>query len=177
MGKDLFSLKNTGRVLQFSDGIVRVFGLRDVMAGEIVEILSDRPEVEPVLGIALNLERSEVGVVLLGEGEGVTEGSLVVGTGEVARVPVGSGFLGRVVNGLAKPLDGKGPIVSDLFRFVDGSAPGIIQRKSVCEPLHTGVTAIDALVPIGRGQRELVIGDRQTGKTAIVVDAILSQKD
>ena len=173
---DEVTLKTTGRVLQANDSIVRVFGLRNVMAGEMVKVLPQSGK-KGVLGIALNLEQNKAGVVLLEDGRNVTEGSLVVGTGKIAEVAVGNKFLGRVVNGLAKPIDGKGQIESWKSRFVDGSAPGIIQRKSVCEPLQTGITAIDALVPIGRGQRELIIGDRQTGKTAIAVDTILNQQD
>jgi len=165
-------LGDTGRVIQVSDGIVRVFGLQGVMAGELVCITSGE---EFVKGIALNLERSSVGVVLMGEGGMVTEGDVVVGTGKIAEVPVGFEFLGRVVNGLAEPVDGLGEIEVRSSRLIDAGAPGIIQRKSVCEPLRTGITAIDALVPIGRGQRELVIGDRQTGKTSIALSAILNQ--
>lgn len=166
------SLEDTGRVIQVSDGIVRVFGLQGVMAGELVRITSGE---ESVKGIALNLERSSVGVVLMGEGGMVTEGDVVVGTGKIAEVPVGFEFLGRVVSGLAEPVDGLGEIRVNSFRLIDSGAPGIIQRKSVCEPLRTGITAIDALVPIGRGQRELIIGDRQTGKTSIALSAILNQ--
>jgi F-type H+-transporting ATPase subunit alpha len=172
-----FELRSTGRVLQVGDGIARVFGLKDVMAGELVQFAnSGESGVVETVGIALNLEKNNVGVVLMGAGAGIVEGTRVIGTGEIARVPVGGGFLGRVVDGLAKPLDGKGDPGSDAFRLIESKAPGIIRRKSVCEPLQTGVAAIDALVPIGRGQRELVIGDRQTGKTSIAIDAIINQR-
>ncbi|MEB3307464.1 MAG: F0F1 ATP synthase subunit alpha, partial [Cyanobacteriota bacterium] len=157
-------------VLQVGDGIARVYGLQQVMAGELVQF-EDGTE-----GIALNLEDDNVGVVLMGEGLGVQEGSTVKATGKIASVPVGDAMLGRVVNALGQPIDGKGDIASSETRLIESMAPGIIQRKSVHEPMQTGITAIDAMIPIGRGQRELIIGDRQTGKTAICIDTIINQK-
>ena len=165
------SVSNVGSVLQVGDGIARVYGLQQVMAGELVEF-EDGTE-----GIALNLEDDNVGAVLMGEGLGIQEGSTVRATGKIASVPVGDGLLGRVVNPLGVPLDGKGDLGASESRLIESPAPGIIQRKSVHEPMQTGITAIDAMIPIGRGQRELIIGDRQTGKTAIAIDTILNQKD
>ncbi len=165
------SVSNVGSVLQVGDGIARVYGLQQVMAGELVEF-EDGTE-----GIALNLEDDNVGAVLMGEGLGIQEGSTVRATGKIASVPVGDGLLGRVVNPLGVPLDGKGDLGTSESRLIESPAPGIIQRKSVHEPMQTGITAIDAMIPIGRGQRELIIGDRQTGKTAIAIDTILNQKD
>ena len=164
------SVSNVGTVLQIGDGIARVYGLEQVMAGELVQF-EDGTE-----GIALNLEDDNVGVVLMGEGRGIQEGSTVKATGKIAAVPVGDAMLGRVVNSLGQPIDGKGEIASSETRLIESMAPGIIQRKSVHEPMQTGITAIDAMIPIGRGQRELIIGDRQTGKTAIAIDTILNQK-
>ena len=161
---------NIGTVLQVGDGIARVFGLDDVMSGELLEFE------DKTIGIALNLENDNVGVVLMGTGLKILEGSTVKATGQVAQIPVGDQFLGRVVNPLAIPIDGKGDIVSETSRLLESMAPGIISRKSVCEPLQTGITSIDAMIPIGRGQRELIIGDRQTGKTSIAVDTIINQK-
>jgi len=163
-------IDNVGTVLQIGDGIARVYGLEQVMAGELLEF-SDK-----TIGIALNLENDNVGVVLMGTGLEILEGSSVRSTGKIAQVPVGDGFLGRVVDSLARPIDGKGDIASTEARLVETMAPGIITRKSVCEPVQTGITAIDAMIPIGRGQRELIIGDRQTGKTSVAVDTILNQK-
>jgi F-type H+/Na+-transporting ATPase subunit alpha len=163
-------IDNVGTVLQIGDGIARVYGLEQVMAGELLEF-SDK-----TIGIALNLENDNVGVVLMGTGLEILEGSSVRSTGKIAQVPVGDGFLGRVVDSLARPIDGKGDIASTETRLVETMAPGIITRKSVCEPVQTGITAIDAMIPIGRGQRELIIGDRQTGKTSVAVDTILNQK-
>jgi len=163
-------IDNVGTVLQIGDGIARVYGLEQVMAGELLEF-SDK-----TIGIALNLENDNVGAVLMGTGIDILEGSSVRSTGKIAQVPVGEGFLGRVVDALARPLDGKGDIASTESRLVESMAPGIISRKSVCEPVQTGITAIDAMIPIGRGQRELIIGDRQTGKTSVAVDTILNQK-
>ncbi len=163
-------IDNVGTVLQIGDGIARVYGLEQVMAGELLEF-SDK-----TIGIALNLENDNVGAVLMGAGIDILEGSSVRSTGKIAQVPVGEGFLGRVVDALARPLDGKGDIASTESRLVEAMAPGIITRKSVCEPVQTGITAIDAMIPIGRGQRELIIGDRQTGKTSVAVDTILNQK-
>jgi F-type H+-transporting ATPase subunit alpha len=157
-------------VLQIGDGIARVYGLQQVMAGELVQF-EDGTE-----GIALNLEDDNVGVVLMGEGRGIQEGSTVKATGKIAAVPVGDAMLGRVVNSLGQPIDGKGDIATTETRLIESMAPGIIQRKSVHEPMQTGITAIDAMIPIGRGQRELIIGDRQTGKTAIAIDTIINQK-
>ena len=164
------SVSNVGTVLQIGDGIARVYGLQQVMAGELVQF-EDGTE-----GIALNLEDDNVGVVLMGEGRGIQEGSTVKATGKIAAVPVGDAMLGRVVNSLGQPIDGKGEIATTETRLIESMAPGIIQRKSVHEPMQTGITAIDAMIPIGRGQRELIIGDRQTGKTAIAIDTIINQK-
>ena len=165
------SVSNVGSVLQVGDGIARVYGLQQVMAGELVEF-EDGTE-----GIALNLEDDNVGIVLMGQGIGIQEGSTVRATGKIASVPVGDALLGRVVNPLGEAIDGKGDLPSNETRLIESPAPGIIQRKSVHEPMQTGITAIDAMIPIGRGQRELIIGDRQTGKTAICIDTILNQAD
>jgi F-type H+-transporting ATPase subunit alpha len=164
------SVSNVGTVLQIGDGIARIYGLDQVMAGELVQF-EDGTE-----GIALNLEDDNVGAVLMGEGRGIQEGSTVKATGKIASVPVGDAMLGRVVNPLGLPIDGKGEIATSETRLIESMAPGIIQRKSVHEPMQTGITAIDAMIPIGRGQRELIIGDRQTGKTAIAIDTIINQK-
>jgi len=164
---------NVGTVLQVSDGIARVYGLDEVMAGELLQF----EDQDQTIGIALNLESDNVGVVLMGDGRNILEGSSVRSTGQIAQIPVGDDFLGRVVNPLAKPIDAKGiPNTMDT-RLIESYAPGIIGRQSVCEPLQTGITAIDAMIPIGRGQRELIIGDRQTGKTAVALDTIINQKD
>ncbi|MEQ1619206.1 MAG: F0F1 ATP synthase subunit alpha [Terricaulis sp.] len=160
-----------GRILSVGDGIARVYGLENVQAGEMVEFPGG------VKGMALNLERDNVGVVIFGEDRGLKEGDTVKRLGEIVDVPVGKGLLGRVVNPLGEPIDGKGPIKAAERRTVDVKAPGIIPRKSVHEPMQTGIKAIDALIPIGRGQRELIIGDRQTGKTAVAIDAILYQRE
>ncbi|TGG83827.1 MAG: F0F1 ATP synthase subunit alpha [Aphanocapsa feldmannii 277cV] len=165
------SVSNVGTVLQVGDGIARIYGLEQCMAGELVEF------VDGTEGIALNLEDDNVGAVLMGEGREIQEGSTVKATGKIAAVPVGEAMLGRVVNALGKPIDGKGEIDASETRLIESPAPGIIARRSVHEPLQTGITAIDAMVPIGRGQRELIIGDRQTGKTAIALDTILNQAD
>lgn len=154
-------VSNVGTVLQVGDGIARVYGLDDVMAGELLEFA------DQTVGIALNLETDNVGVVLMGDGRDILEGSTVKATGKIAQIPVGDAYLGRVVDALARPIDGKGNIPSSDTRLIESMAPGIITRQSVCEPLQTGITAIDAMIPIGRGQRELIIGDRQTGKTAV----------
>nr|YP_009628686.1 ATP synthase CF1 alpha subunit [Acrochaetium secundatum]QBX88469.1 ATP synthase CF1 alpha subunit [Acrochaetium secundatum] len=161
---------NVGTVLQVGDGIARVYGLDQVMAGELLEFE------DKTIGIALNLESDNVGVVLMGDGREILEGSTVKATGKIAQIPVGTGFLGRVVDPLANPIDGKGEISTTDTRLIESSAPGIIARQSVCEPLQTGITAIDSMIPIGRGQRELIIGDRQTGKTAVALDTIINQK-
>lgn len=162
--------ETVGTVLQVGDGIARVFGLYQVMSGELLEFE------DKTIGIALNLENDNVGVVLMGDGRQILEGGIVKATGQIAQIPVGDAFLGRVVNPLAVPIDGKGDISSTESRLLEAMAPGIISRKSVCEPLQTGITSIDAMIPIGRGQRELIIGDRQTGKTSIAVDTIINQK-
>jgi F-type H+/Na+-transporting ATPase subunit alpha len=159
-----------GQVLSVGDGIARVYGLDKVQAGEMVEFPGG------IRGMALNLEADNVGVVIFGDDRSIKEGDTVKRTGAIVEVPVGKGLLGRVVDGLGNPIDGKGPIKADERRRVDVKAPGIIPRKSVHEPMATGLKAIDALIPIGRGQRELIIGDRQTGKTAIALDTILNQK-
>lgn len=161
---------NIGTVLQVGDGIARVHGLDDVMAGELLEF-DDK-----TIGIALNLESDNVGVVLMGNGRDILEGSSVKATGRIAQIPVGDQFLGRVVDPLARAIDDKGDPNIQETRLIESYAPGIIGRQSVCEPLQTGITAIDSMIPIGRGQRELIIGDRQTGKTAVALDTIINQK-
>lgn len=161
---------NVGTVFQVGDGIARIYGLEKVMAGELLEFA------DGTIGIALNLETKNVGAVLMGEGNTIQEGSSVRATGKIAQIPVSDKFLGRIVNPLAKPIDGKGEIESAETRLIESNAPGIISRRSVYEPLQTGLMAVDSMIPIGRGQRELIIGDRQTGKTAIAVDTILNQK-
>jgi F-type H+/Na+-transporting ATPase subunit alpha len=164
------SVVETGTVLTVGDGIARVYGLAGAMAGELLEFPGG------VSGIVLNLEEDNVGVALLGEYEKVREHDPVKRTGKIASVPVGDELVGRVVNALGQPIDGKGPITSKLNRKVEIKAPGIVARKSVHEPLQTGIKAIDSMIPIGRGQRELIIGDRQTGKTAVAIDTIINQK-
>ena len=162
---------NIGTVLQVGDGIARIHGLDKVMSGELVEF------VDGTIGIALNLESDNVGAVLMGDGLMIQEGSSVRATGKIAQIPVSDAYLGRVVNALARPIDGKGKISSSQSRLIESPAPGIISRRSVYEPLQTGLIAIDSMIPIGRGQRELIIGDRQTGKTAVATDTILNQKN
>nr|YP_009629088.1 ATP synthase CF1 alpha subunit [Thuja plicata]YP_009629166.1 ATP synthase CF1 alpha subunit [Thuja sutchuenensis]YP_009629249.1 ATP synthase CF1 alpha subunit [Thuja occidentalis]YP_009829276.1 ATP synthase CF1 alpha subunit [Thuja koraiensis]YP_010980817.1 ATP synthase CF1 alpha subunit [Thuja standishii]AQM39392.1 ATP synthase CF1 alpha subunit [Thuja standishii]ASN65420.1 ATP synthase CF1 alpha subunit [Thuja sutchuenensis]ASO66696.1 ATP synthase CF1 alpha subunit [Thuja plicata]AUR34 len=162
---------NIGTVLQVGDGIARIHGLDKVMAGELVEF------VDGTVGIALNLESDNVGAVLMGDGLMIQEGSSVRATGKIAQIPVSDAYLGRVVNALARPIDGKGKISSSESRLIESPAPGIISRRSVYEPLQTGLIAIDSMIPIGRGQRELIIGDRQTGKTAVATDTIINQKN
>jgi F-type H+/Na+-transporting ATPase subunit alpha len=169
-GKDA-EVSEIGQVLSVGDGIARIYGLDNVQAGEMVEFANG------VKGMALNLEADNVGVVIFGEDREIKEGDTVKRTKAIVDVPVGKGLLGRVVDPLGNPIDGKGPIEAAERRLVDVKAPGILPRKSVHEPMQTGIKAIDAMIPIGRGQRELVIGDRQTGKTAICIDAILNQKD
>jgi len=161
---------NIGTVLQVGDGIARIYGLDKVMAGELIEFE------DGTVGIALNLESDNVGAVLMGSGLTIQEGSSVKATGKIAQIPVSEGYLGRVVNALARPIDGKGDIEASESRLIESPAPGIIARRSVYEPMQTGLIAIDAMIPIGRGQRELIIGDRQTGKTAVATDTILNQK-
>ncbi|MCL4153049.1 UNVERIFIED_CONTAM: hypothetical protein GTU68_000089 [Idotea baltica] len=163
-------VSEVGQVLSVGDGIARVYGLDNVQAGEMVEFPGN------IRGMALNLETDNVGIVIFGSDRDIKEGDTVKRTGAIVDVPVGKGLLGRVVDPLGNPLDGKGPIESSERRLVDVKAPGIIPRKSVHEPMSTGLKAIDAMIPVGRGQRELVIGDRQTGKTAILLDTILNQK-
>jgi F-type H+-transporting ATPase subunit alpha len=160
---------NMGTVLQVGDGIARIYGLDKAMASELLEFE------DGTIGIALNLEEDNVGAVLMGEGRDIQEGSTVKSTGRIADIPVGDAFLGRVVNALGQPIDGKGDIPTTETRLLESPAPGIVARRSVYEPMQTGITAIDAMIPIGRGQRELIIGDRQTGKTAIAIDTILNQ--
>ena len=168
----VMQVDNVGKVIRIGDGIARIFGLEKVMAGELLEFEDN----DKTIGIALNLESDNVGAVLMGPGREILEGSSVRSTGRIAQVPVGNEFLGRVVDALARPIDGKGDIQSDESGLVEAVAPGIITRKSVCEPVQTGITAIDSMIPIGRGQRELIIGDRQTGKTSVAIDTILNQK-
>ena len=165
-------VSDVGQVLSVGDGIARVHGLDSVQAGEMVEFTASG-----VRGMALNLERDNVGVVIFGDDRGIKEGDNVKRTQEIVSAPVGKALLGRVVDALGNPIDGKGPLVNVAERRrVDVKAPGILPRKSVHEPMSTGLKAVDSLVPIGRGQRELIIGDRQTGKTAIAVDTIINQK-
>jgi len=164
-------LSETGVVLSVGDGIARVYGLEQVRALELVEFSNG------ILGLAMNLEEDNVGIAIMGEDVEIKEGDIVKRTGRIAQVPVGDGVLGRVVSAVGEPLDGKGPIESSESRRIEMVAPGVIDRKSVHEPCYTGLKAIDAMTPVGRGQRELIIGDRQIGKTAVAVDAILAQKD
>ena len=163
-------VSDVGTVIQVADGIARVHGLENAMQGELLQFPGD------VYGMVLNLEEDNVGVVLLGSASNIEEGDIVKTTGRVVEVPVGDALLGRVVNSLGQPIDGKGPIQTDKFRKIERVASGVITRKSVDTPLQTGIKAIDSMVPIGRGQRELIIGDRQTGKTAIAIDTIINQK-
>ena len=162
--------RSVGSVVSVTDGIVRIHGLQDVMQGEMLEFPKN------TFGLALNLERDSVGAVILGEYEHISEGDTVKCTGRILEVPVGPELKGRVVNSLGQPIDGKGPIDAKEFDVIEKVAPGVIARKSVSQPVQTGLKAIDAMVPIGRGQRELIIGDRQTGKTAVAVDTIINQK-
>ena len=164
------TVAETGTVLSVGDGIARVYGLEGALAGELVEFPNG------VKGLVLNLEEDNVGVAIMGEFRDIREGDTVKRTRQIASVPVGKGLLGRVVNALGEPIDGKGPIDATETRRLEMKAPGIVKRKSVHEPMQTGIKALDALVPIGRGQRELIIGDRQTGKTAVAIDAIINQK-
>jgi F-type H+-transporting ATPase subunit alpha len=164
------SLEEVGEVLTVGDGVARIYGLDNVQAGEMVEFSSG------VQGLALNLEHSSVGVVVMGDDRNIIQGEKVKRTGKILQVATGKGLLGRVVDGLGDPIDGKGPIKKPIFSKVEVKAPGIVSRKSVNEPVQTGIKAIDSLIPIGRGQRELIIGDRQTGKTAIAIDAIINQR-
>jgi len=164
------SREEVGRVIDAGDGIAHVEGLPSAMTNELLQFADD------TLGIALNLEAHQIGVVILGDFSGIEEGQEVKRTGEVLSVPVGDNFLGRVVNPLGQPIDGLGEIVAETRRALELQAPGVMDRKSVDEPLQTGIKAIDSMIPIGRGQRELIIGDRQTGKTTVAVDTIINQK-
>ena len=169
--KTSLNISNTGTVLEVGDGIVRIYGLSEVMSGELLEFSNG------VMGMALNLEENNIGAVVFGNCNAIKEGSEVKGTGRVAEVPVGEALLGRVVNALGEPIDGKGNIDATKYLPIERDAYGIIDRKPVTEPMQTGIKAIDGMFPIGRGQRELIIGDRQTGKTAIAIDTIINQKD
>ena len=169
--EDKLKMESVGTVLQVGDGVARIYGLDDCMSNELIEFPGG------IFGIALNLEEDNVGCVLLGSDSNIKEGDTVKTTGRIVEVPVGEAMLGRVVNALGQPVDGKGPIATDKTLPIEGTAPNVVERQPVKEPLQTGIKAIDAMIPIGRGQRELIIGDRQTGKTAILVDTILNQKD
>src|SRR6476620_1350443 len=164
-------VNQTGSVIQVGDGIAKIYGLEGAMAGEMLEFPGG------LFGIALNLEEDSVGAVLMGDETGIKEGDPVKRTSRIAEVPVGEALVGRVVSAIGQPLDGKGPIKTSMTQRLEVRAPGVIDRQSVREPLQTGIKAIDAMIPIGRGQRELIIGDRQTGKTAVAIDAILNQKE
>jgi F-type H+-transporting ATPase subunit alpha len=168
------TITNVGTVIEVGDGIARVYGLSNVQASELVEFLPQTGE--PIVGMALNLEEDNVGIIILGDYTVIEEGTTVRTTGRIAQVPVGDALIGRVVNAIGQPIDNKGPIKTEKFRPIERIAPGVITRKSVDTPVQTGIKAIDAMIPIGRGQRELIIGDRQTGKTAICVDTIINQK-
>ena len=163
--------RTEGSVVSLTDGIARIHGLADAMQGEMLEFPND------TYGLALNLEQDSVGAVILGDYEHIVEGDTVKCTGRILEVPVGEGLLGRVVDSLGNPIDGKGPIEAAASEPIEKVAPGVISRKSVDEPVQTGLKSIDSMVPIGRGQRELIIGDRQTGKTAVAIDTIINQKD
>ncbi len=166
--------ESIGRVIQVGDAIARIYGLDDAMIGELIEFKND------VLGMVLNLEEDSVGAVIFGPDNpdrNIKEGEIVKRTGKIIQVPVGAGLIGRVVNALGRPVDGKGPIAADRFRPLESRSPSVIERQQVKEPLETGIKAIDSMIPIGRGQRELIIGDRQTGKTAICIDTIINQKN
>ncbi len=167
----LANLEEVGQVVSVCDGVAKIWGLDNIEAGETVEFSSG------ILGLALNLEKDCVGVVIIGDDSSVKQGDRVKRTGKILSVPVGKSLLGRVVDALGSPIDGKGNIVTDIHRKIEMNAPGIVQRKSVTRPVQTGIKVIDALIPIGRGQRELIIGDRQIGKTAIAIDAIINQKE
>lgn len=169
--EERLQMETVGTVLQVGDGVARIYGLDDCMSGELLQFA------DGLYGIALNLEEDNVGAVLLGSDENVKEGDTVKTTGRIVQVPVGEALLGRVVNALGQPVDGKGPIAADKFGPIEGRAPSVVERQPVKEPLQTGIKAIDAMIPIGRGQRELIIGDRQTGKTAILIDTIINQRD
>src|SRR5213075_3476099 len=168
-------VRTQGTVVSVADGICRIHGLSDAMAGEMLEF-PPTADGTPTFGLALNLERDSVGSVILGEYEHISEGDTVKTTGRILEVPVGPELIGRVVNSLGQPIDGKGPINARMTDVIEKVAPGVIARKSVDQPVQTGLKAIDSMVPIGRGQRELIIGDRQTGKSAVAVDTIINQK-
>jgi len=163
-------VSDVGTVIQVGDGIARVYGLEKTMAGELLEFPGG------IYGMAMNLEEDNIGCVILGPFTGIKEGDPVKRTGRIVEVPVGEALIGRVVNPLGQPLDGKGEIITNKYRPIESPAPGVIDRKSVHEPLQTGLKSIDSMIPIGRGQRELIIGDRQTGKTALAIDTIINQK-
>lgn len=169
--KNQLEISNFGTVIQVGDGIARVYGLEKCMSGELLEFPGE------IFGMALNLEEDNVGTVIMGSDKEIKEGDIVKPTGQVVRVPVGDEIIGRVVNALGQPIDGKGPIRTTETRAIENLAPGVLYRKSVHQPLQTGIKAIDSMIPIGKGQRELIIGDRQTGKTAIAIDTILNQKE
>lgn len=171
--QEKLTVSNVGSVISVGDGIAKIYGLEGAMSSELVEF----DDKEKTVGMILNLEEESVGVVLFGDARDVHEGTQVKTSGRVASVPVGDAMIGRVINPIGKPLDGKGEIKSNKFRPIEKVAPGIVKRRSVCEPLQTGIAAIDSMIPIGRGQRELIIGDRQTGKTAIAIDTIINQKN
>src|SRR6266545_1687298 len=168
-------MRNVGQVVEVGDGIARIWGLSEAVAGELLEF-AGRDGGPSVMGLALNLEEETVGAVILGPFTEIQEGGEVRTTGRIAQVPVGDALVGRVVNVLGEPVDGKGPIATDRFRAVERIAPGVVLRKPVDTPVQTGIKAIDSMIPIGRGQRELIIGDRQTGKTTIALDTIINQR-
>src|SRR5262245_28106940 len=168
--RETLKMESVGTILQVGDGVARIWGLDDCKVSEILEFPNG------VFGMALNLEQDNVGAILFGSDQLVKEGDPVKTTGRLISVPVGDGMIGRVVNALGQPLDGKGPIKSERFRPIEGPAPSVVERQPVKEPLQTGLKSVDGMIPIGRGQRELIIGDRQTGKTAIAVDTIINQK-
>ena len=169
--EDKLNMENVGTVLQVGDGVARVYGLDDCMSNELLEFPDN------IYGIALNLEEDNVGAILLGDDTNIKEGDIVKTTGNIVQVPVGDALLGRVINAIGEPIDGKGPIAATEKRPVEFGAPNVVSRQPVKEPLQTGIKAIDSMIPIGRGQRELIIGDRQTGKTAITIDTIINQKE
>jgi F-type H+-transporting ATPase subunit alpha len=169
--KSKLEMESVGVVLQVGDGIARIWGLEDAMMSELIQFPND------IIGVILNLEEDNIGATILGSDQQIKEGDIVKRTGRIASVPVGEALIGRVVNALGQPLDGKGPIVTDKFRPIEGRAPNVVQRQPVKEPVQTGLKAIDSMIPIGRGQRELIIGDRQTGKTALALDTIINQKN
>ena len=169
--KDNVKFENTGKVISIGDGICQIYGLENALQGELLELPND------VYGLVLNLEKDTVGAILFGDYLSIKEGDIVKCSGRILEIPVGEEFLGRVIDPLGHPIDGKGDIKATKFRPIEQKASGVMARKSVCQPLQTGIKVLDALVPIGRGQRELIIGDRQTGKTSIAIDTIINQKD